>query len=87
MRNRGYARLTISVGVDDSATDAQSAAVFEVYGDGRLLARSAPLKRGAAAQPLTVVTRGVQLVELVARAPGAINEQLPVSWSDAAFHR
>lgn len=87
VRNRGYARLTVTVGVDDSATAPRGAATFEIYGDGRRLARSRPLVRGAAAQSLDVDTRGVGIVELVVRAPGIVDEQLPVVWGDAAFHR
>ena len=73
------------VGVDDSANDKAHAVTFAVYGDGRLLARSAPLKWGMAAQPLSANVAGVKLVELVARSTGAHNAALPVSWGDAAL--
>jgi hypothetical protein len=87
VRNPGYRRFTVSVGIDDSATDAARGVTFAVYGDRRLLATSTPLRRGMAAKPLTANVTGVKLVELVARAPGAVNEQMPVTWGDAAFHR
>jgi hypothetical protein len=87
VRNKGFGRLTTRVGVDDSAMDADRPVTFAIYGDGRLLATSAPLRRGAAAQPLEANVSGVKLVELVARSEGAVNERLPVSWVDAAFFR
>jgi alpha-galactosidase len=87
VRNRGFSRLTTNVGVDDSALDADQPVTFAIYGDGRLLATSAPLRRGDAAQQLEASVSGVNLVELVARSEGAVNERLPVSWADAAFLR
>jgi hypothetical protein len=87
VRNHGYARLTTTVGVDDSAADGTTPARFEVYGDGRLLAASRPLRRGAAPQELVVDVRGSRIVELVARAKGGIGEQLPVAWGDVALRR
>lgn len=87
VRNAGYRQLSVSVGVDDSATDATHAVTFQVYGDRRLLATSAPVRRGTAVKPLTVNVAGVKLVELVARSAGAVNERLPIVWGDAAFLR
>ncbi|SFK56415.1 Alpha galactosidase A [Sphingomonas sp. NFR04] len=87
VRNAGYRQLTVSVGVDDSATDATHAVTFQIYGDRRLLATSAPIRRGGAAKPLRADVAGVKLVELVARSGGAANERLPVVWGDAALRR
>jgi len=87
VRNAGYRQLSVSVGVDDSATDAAHAVTFQVFGDGRLLATSAPVRRGLAAKPLTANVAGVKLVELVARSADAVNERLPIVWGDAAFRR
>ena len=87
VRNHGFGRLTMSVGVDDSAMDADQTVIFAIYGDGRLLATSTPLQRGAAAQKLEANVSGVKLIELVARFEGTLNERLPVSWADAAFLR
>jgi hypothetical protein len=39
----GHAQLTASVGVDDSIDDTRQPVRFYVYGDGKLLAESAPL--------------------------------------------
>ncbi|WP_010545259.1 NPCBM/NEW2 domain-containing protein [Sphingomonas elodea] len=87
VRNPGYRQLTLSVGVDDSATDASRPVTFTVYGDRKLLASSGPLRRGMVPKSLAVNVAGVKLVELVARAPGAVNEKLPVVWGEAAYHR
>jgi hypothetical protein len=85
VRNGGHQRFTAQVGVDDSATDKTSAVTFSVYGDGKLLAESHPLKWGMAAEPLGVDVSGVALVELVARSGAAQNEALPVTWGEAAL--
>ena len=87
VRNRGFGRLTTNVGVDDSAMDADQTVTFAIYGDGRVLATSTPLRRGTAAQKLEANVSGVKLVELVARSEGTVNGRLPVSWVDAAFLR
>ncbi|WP_420141467.1 NPCBM/NEW2 domain-containing protein, partial [Sphingomonas sp.] len=85
VRNATARRFTAMVGVDDNATDKTHAVTFAVYGDGKLLGTSRPLKWGAAAQPLSVPVAGVKLIELVARSPGADNQRLPVTWGDAAL--
>jgi hypothetical protein len=85
VRNAGYRRLTMQVGVDDSATNKTDAVVFTVYGDGRRLAQSPPLKWGEDAQPLNVDVSNVKLIELIARSRGKDNESLPVTWGDAAL--
>ncbi|HEX7986026.1 MAG TPA: NPCBM/NEW2 domain-containing protein [Duganella sp.] len=85
VRNAGYRRLSAQVGVDDSARDATHGVTFMVYGDGKLLAKSKPLRRGQRAQALNADVAGVKVVELVARSAAKDNEQLPVSWGDAAL--
>ncbi|MFD2783684.1 NPCBM/NEW2 domain-containing protein [Novosphingobium pokkalii] len=67
VRNAGQARFTARVGVDDAAWGNSGAVTFQVYGDGRLLAQSAPLRAGAALVPLAADVRGVRLIELVTR--------------------
>jgi len=80
----GHARLTASVGVDDSADDATQPVQFYVHGDGKLLAQSAPAKLGARAQTLTADIRGVKVIELVVRG-GQAGTAPPVvaTWGDA----
>jgi alpha-galactosidase len=87
VRNEGYQRFTAQVGVDDSATDKRSAVIFTVYGDGRRLAQSRPLKWGDEAKALDVDVEGVRLIELVARSKDTDNATLPVTWGDAAVVR
>lgn len=86
VRNAGFRRFTASVGVDDSAVDKARPVTFQVYGDGKLLARSKPAKWGQAPQDLDVDVSGVKLIELVARTSGQGNAD-PVTWGDAALRR
>jgi hypothetical protein len=89
VRNHGFDRFSAAVGVDDSAPAQGRAVIFEVYGDGRLLARSRPMHFNEPAEPLSADVRGVGLLELVARAegtPGAAQAE-PVTWADAALTR
>ena len=85
VRNAGYQRFTTKVGVDDSASDKNSKVIFTVYGDGRRLAQSPPLKWGDEARALEVDVSSVNLIELVARSRSADNEALSVTWGDAAL--
>jgi alpha-galactosidase len=85
VRNSGYRHFSAKVGVDDSATDKARTVVFAVHGDGRLLAKTRPLRWGEEPEPLEVDVAGVKLVELVATSKGASNESLPVAWGEAAL--
>lgn len=85
VRNAGYRRFTATVGVNDSARDAASTATFAVYGDGKLLATSRPLKWGDSGEPLSADVAGVKLIELVVRASTPDAAALPVTWADAAL--
>lgn len=87
VRNSGYRRFAARVGVDDSARDRGQAMTFEIYGDGRLLARSKAMRFGEVAVPIAADVSGVKLVELVARTPGAPRFADPVTWADAALLR
>jgi hypothetical protein len=87
VRNQGYRRFTAQVGVDDSATDKTHAVTFTVYGDGKRLAASRPLKWGMAAEAMEVDVTGVKFVELVARSVATQNEALSVTWGEAALRR
>ena len=88
VRNGGYTRFEASVGVDDSSRNARDAVRFAVYGDGRLLAQSAPMRRGGAPAPLAADISGVRIVEIVARSE-ALTSDLPlvVTWANAALRR
>jgi hypothetical protein len=73
--------------VDDSALEADQPVRFFLYGDGKPLASTPPLRRGDAPQPLAADVNGVALLELVARADGVKGNAVPVTWGDAALHR
>lgn len=87
IRNRaGRGRFEALVGVDDSTRDTKGRIRFLVYGDGRLLAQSAPMAFGEAAWPLSADIRGKKVIEIVVRREGRGNA-LPVvaTWADAAL--
>lgn len=83
VRNRGQSRFAATVGIDDSATARGRRVVFEVYGDGKLLARSRPVSLNEAPAAIQADVRGRQIVELVARSDSAPDAPLPVVWGDA----
>ena len=85
MRNDGYRRFITYVGVDDSATDKTNAVTFTIYGDGKRLTESRPLKWGMPAEQLEVDVSGVKLIELIARSSTTENEALSVTWGEAAL--
>jgi hypothetical protein len=85
VRNDGYRRFNAKVGVDDSATDKANPVTFTVYGDGRKLAETKPLKWGMPAETIDSGVAGVKLVELVARSAATGNEALSVTWGEAAL--
>jgi len=87
VRNAGFARFTADVGIDVSARDRSQPVTFAIYGDGKLLAKSGPLRFGQAAAPITADVRGVTLIELVARTPRPGRFPDPVVWGDAALRR
>ena len=87
VRNAGFARFDAMVGVDDSARDRSQPVTFLVYGDGKLLARSRPMRFGQAPAALSASVRGVELIEIVARSAGPRGQSFPVVWGNAALTR
>jgi hypothetical protein len=85
VRNDGFKRFAAKVGVDDSATDKTTAVTFTVYGAGKRISESKPMKWGMPAEPIEADVSGVKLVELVARSAETQNEALSVTWGDAAL--
>jgi hypothetical protein len=85
VRNDGFRKFAAKVGVDDSATDKTNSVTFTVYGDGKRLTETKPLKWGMPAESIQVDVSGVKLVELVARSAATENEALPVTWGEAAL--
>ena len=87
VRNKGFARFTASVGVDDSALDGGQTVRFFLYGNGKPLTSTPPLRRGEAPRSLTANVKGIDLIELVARADGAKGNAVPITWGNAALRR
>lgn len=80
----GSQRFAARVGVDDSTRGKSAAVSFEVWGDGRRLTASAPMKFKQPARELVADLRGVKLVELVARQQGTDPAgALVVTWGEA----
>ncbi|HYG06237.1 MAG TPA: NPCBM/NEW2 domain-containing protein [Stenotrophomonas sp.] len=76
-----FSRFTARVGVQDGGSVA-GPVIFRVYADGKLLHEG---KAGAAgAVSIDVPVAGVQVIELVAAAPGVAADALPplVAWGD-----
>lgn len=87
VRNKGYRRFSAMVGVDDSAPHTSGNVTFMLYGDGKLLATSKPLRRGDSAVTLGAQVEGVAMLELVTRSSGNGGDVVPVSWGEAALLR
>lgn len=80
----GSQRFTARVGVDDSTRGRAAAVSFEVWGDGRRLAATPPMKFNQPARELGADLRGVTLIELIARQHGADTAgPVVVTWGDA----
>jgi alpha-galactosidase len=80
----GSQRFAAKVGVDDSTRGKSAAVSFEVWGDGRRLASTPPLKFNQPARDLSADLRGVKLIELIARQHGADTAgPLVVTWGEA----
>jgi hypothetical protein len=81
----GFKRFQAKVGVDDSTRNLKDEVVFQVFGDGRLLAQTTAAY-GQAAQTLSADLANVKIVELVARNAAQTSDlPLVVTWGDAAL--
>ena len=87
VRNDGYGRFAATVGIDDTAAMTDRPVTFAVYGDGKLLAQSRPVRFNEAAVEIEADVAGVALVELVAKTDGIAGSALPVVWADARLVR
>jgi hypothetical protein len=87
VRNRDFKRFAASVGIDDTASLRDRPVTFAIYGDGRLLAQSAPVSASAGPVDIEADVDGVGIIELVARAPGETGNGLPVVWGEARLLR
>ncbi|MFG6413136.1 NPCBM/NEW2 domain-containing protein [Roseateles sp. DC23W] len=80
----GSQRFTARVGVDDSTRGKTAVVSFEVWGDGRKLATTAPMKFNQPARELSADLRGATLIELIARQHGADTAgPVVVTWGEA----
>jgi hypothetical protein len=86
VRNDDANTFTAEVGVDDSTLDKSQPTIFAVYGDGKLLAKSAAKVYGEKAEMISATVKGVKIIELVATNAAPANS-LPtvVSWGNAAL--
>jgi hypothetical protein len=80
-----FRRFAAEVGVDDNSRQVDVPVTFQVYGDGKLLAESDPMKFGDKAHQLGVSIAGVKIVELVVRQTGERKLPASVAWADAAL--
>lgn len=89
VRNQGFRSFSAQVGVNDSGAPGSGAVTFEVWGDGKMLARSALKRFGDPAESLKADVSGIAIVELVIRAetPHNAGAPQPASWAAAAFAR
>lgn len=90
VRNQGFSRFTAKVGVNNSGSRQAGKIVFELWGDGRLLAKSKPMAFGEPAAPLEAQVSRATILELVARGDAAssgTSAVQPAVWADAALLR
>lgn len=89
VRNAGFRRLRAQVGVNDSGMTRAGPVTFEVWGNGKLLARSQPKRFDEAAEALEADVTGATIVELVVRGDTALatGAAQSASWADAALLR
>ncbi|ESQ82535.1 hypothetical protein AEAC466_16855 [Asticcacaulis sp. AC466] len=79
-------RFETSVGVDDSTLNPSQPVTFYIYGDGKLLKTSKPMRFGQTPEHLAADIQGIKILELVARGGGADTVQpTAVTWGDAAL--
>jgi hypothetical protein len=83
---REFKRFLAHVGIDDSSRGKTATVRFEVYGDGRLLATSQPMRFNQAAANLTADVSGVHVVELIARQLAPDRANVVVTWADAQLN-
>ena len=84
IRARGeFRRFAAKVGFDDSTRGKRAAVQFEIYGDGKPLATSRPMRFGMAASDISANIAGVQLLELIVRQLQPDAGNVVVIWAEA----
>lgn len=87
VRSNGAKVFRAAVGVDDETRNRAVKVRFSVYGDGRLLAQSAPLGWGQSPVDLQAPVGGASIIELVARNVGDDRTPSSVAWAEARLMR
>ena len=82
--NRGTARFTAKVGVDDAASAAGTVA-FQVVADGKRVFSSGTMKRGQAAKAVSVDLQGVRTLQLLVTDAGDGTNNDHANWAGAQF--
>ncbi len=82
---REHSRFTAEVGVDDNTLNPDTHVVLQVFGDGRLLAETTPLRFGQPTISLDVDISGIDIVELIAQQPEERSRPASVVWGEAAL--
>lgn len=80
-----FKQFTAAVGIDDSTRGKAAPVRFEVYGDGKRLAVSAPVRFGQAPVPIVAEVKGIRVVEIIARQMKPAEGNVVVTWGDAAL--
>ncbi|MEI9903479.1 MAG: NPCBM/NEW2 domain-containing protein [Asticcacaulis sp.] len=84
----GYGTFRASVGVDDSTANRDRAVTFAVYADGRLVAKTPPMKFGDAPRDIAAAVAGHRVIELLATSV-AVKDETPVvvTWGAARLQK
>jgi alpha-galactosidase len=78
-----FTRFIAEVGIDDSTRGKAAAVRFELYGDGKLLTASKPMRFGQQAAVLEGAIAGVRTIELIVRQRGRDSAALVAAWGNA----
>jgi hypothetical protein len=80
-----FDHFTADVGIDDSTRGRAGLVSFDVYGDGKQLAASPPMRFGQPAFHLSADVHGVKIVEIIARQITPDQGNVVVTWANAAL--
>ncbi len=81
--DRRFSQFTAQVGVDDNSQNTTAAVRFEIYGDGKLLARSKPVRFGDPSIAMTADIKSAAIVELIVQQAGERAVPAAVAWGNA----
>ena len=78
-----YHRFAARVGIDDSTRGRHASVRFALYGDGRLLAISRPMRFGEPAREISASVAGARVIELIVRQNGGDDGPVVATWGNA----